>query len=107
MNKYYCWEIENGDVYSIPLRLIALSYADYYFERDVPLSMQTADKYQEYVENTLQNMFADHEMAEDWARNNMNFNEVEDEAKLIKKGEFHVDMQDNWVNPVKNFIKEM
>lgn len=83
--------MENGDVYGVPAELIADNYAKYYQE--------------EYGENYDENHEAmmhwfdtkDYEFA-DWAKNNMDWDDVKHAAVLLNKYEMTVDFQEGWIN---------
>lgn len=77
----YMITMPNGDVYSVPLSCIAESYSNYY-------GMKT--------EEVIDHFTHVHYVAEEWAKNNMNWSDVADYAKLELRGE--VDFQEGWCN---------
>lgn len=88
--KYYTVTMSNGDVYGIPASVIAHNYAEYY-----------AGKGEDYEENynDMVDWFDSGDFAfADWAKNNMNWNEVEDFATLLESKQNVPDLQDGWVN---------
>lgn len=82
--------MENGDVYGIPASVVAHNYAEEYASRG-----------EDYTENydAMMSWFdtKDFEFA-DWAKNNMNWDEVEDQAILLRSEHKAPDFQDGWVN---------
>lgn len=68
---------ENGYVWTVPLLAIAENRADYYAARD---DDTTRDEEIDYVMN-------DDFEGIDWFRNNMDFEDVEDRATLVKTPE--------------------
>lgn len=90
MKRYYAITMENGDVYGVPAEIIARHYAGYY---------------QEYGESFEDNYDAmmhwfdtnDYEFA-DWAKNNMDWDDVKDHAVLLEKSEKEIDFQEGWIN---------
>lgn len=72
----------NGTKYSIPLKLIAENRASYYKD----------EKASEIIEYFKQH----HYDAQDWARNNMNWSDVESTAVI--HGIVSCDFEDGWCN---------
>ena len=91
MKKYYAVTMENGDVYGVPAELIADNYAKYYQESN-------GEDYQENFD-TMMYWFDtnDYEFA-DWAKGTMDWDDVKDEAVLLKKEVKEFDFQDGWIN---------
>lgn len=91
MKKMYAVTMENGDVYVVPAELIADNYAKYYQENND----------EDYDENheAMMHWFDtnDYEFA-DWAKNNMDWDDVKHAAVLLKRHEMDVDFQEGWVN---------
>lgn len=87
--KYYTIKMNNNDIYGVPAEIIAKNYADFY-----------ASKGEDYQENfdAMMNWFdsGSYEFA-DWARNNMDWDEAKDHAKLLKHGHADPEYQDSWV----------
>ena len=91
MKRYYAVTMENGDVYGVPAEVIADNYAKYYQENN-------EEDYQENYETMLYWFDTnDYEFA-DWAKNNMDWDDVKDKAVLLNKYEMTVDFQEGWVN---------
>lgn len=80
----------NGDVYGVPAEIIAKNYAKYY-----------ESKGEDYKENfdVMIHWFDtnDFEFA-DWAKNNMDWDDVKEMAVLLRRSETSVDFQDGWVS---------
>jgi len=91
MKKLYTVTMENGDVYGIPAEVVAKNYANHYKQWDS----------EDYDQNfaVMMSWFDtdDFEFA-DWAKNNMDWDEVKEYAELICKVEKPVDFQEGWVN---------
>ena len=90
MKRYYTVTMPNGDIYGIPAHVIADNYANYY-----------ATKGEDYQENydAMVYWFAtnDYEFA-DWAKNNMDWDDVKEHAVLLESQTKSCDFQDWWVN---------
>lgn len=93
MKRYYAVTMPNGDIYGIPAHVIADNYANYY-----------ATKGEDYQENydAMLHWFDtnDYEFA-DWAKNNMDWDDVRKHAILLISLESQTkscDFQDGWVN---------
>ena len=88
--RIYAVTMSNGDVYGVPAEVIADHYARYYESQ--------GESYQDNYD-TMIGWFdaADFEF-EDWAKNNMNWDDVKDKAFLMGKAEQKIDFQDGWVN---------
>jgi len=89
--KHYVVEMPNGEKWSVPVNVIAMNRAKHYAKED----------YDGDVEKSLRDdtapLFADDEYEiEDWAKNNMNWSDVESSATLM--GENKCDFQEGWVN---------
>lgn len=88
--RIYAITMSNGDVYGVPAEVIADHYAKYY----VSLGENYLDNF-----DTMIGWFdaIDYEF-EDWAKNNMDWDDVKDKAFLLEKAEQKVDFQDGWIN---------
>ena len=86
----YAVTMENGDVYGVPAELIADDYAKYY-------ASLGEDYHENY--NTMMHWFeiGDYSFA-DWAKDNMDWDDVQEKAVLLKREETKVDFQEGWVN---------
>lgn len=98
MKRIYTITTENGDVWGVPAEVIADNYAKYYENR--------GEAYQENYD-TMLNWFDtnDFEFA-DWAKNNMDWDDVKDKAFLVCKRELEEDLQETWVNGEYKYIKQ-
>lgn len=88
-NKYYTIEMTNGDIYGIPAEVIAENYASYYHKNHDEDYKENFDYMMELFDKK------DYDF-EDWARGNMNWDEVQDKAVLLRKGNIEVDFQECW-----------
>ena len=90
MKKWYQFTTSTGDVWRVSTMIIAKDRAVYYAKKkniDIEGSLQN---------DTIPFFEEDDFEIEDWARNNMDWAEVENYAeKLVSKGP---DMQEEWVN---------
>ncbi|ABA87791.1 hypothetical protein Pcar_0531 [Syntrophotalea carbinolica DSM 2380] len=88
--KHYVTTMPNGEKWSVPVNVIAIDRAEYYasqFGGDVDRSLR---------EDTEPLFESDTYEIEDWAKNNMNWSDVEASATLAEKGT--CDYQEGWVN---------
>lgn len=99
--KFYRFECSNGDVYEIPLDEIIDSKAAYAFERKWFGDMYMINVIREIIKE----FNTDPWLIEEWATNNMNWDEVKSNARLVKS-ENKIDMQDEWCNPNETKIVE-
>lgn len=93
MKKWYQFTTQNGEVWVVPVHVIAMNRAEYYadeFDGSVERSM---------AEDTVP-LFEDDAEVEDWAQNNMNWEDVAADARKVGNAD-RVDMQESWVNPVE------
>lgn len=90
MRRIYAVTMTNGDVYGISASVIADNYAKYY--------QRHGEDYQENY-NTMINWFDedDYEFA-DWAKNNMDWDDVKEHAVLLEHRQEPVDFQEGWIN---------
>ena len=90
MKRYYAVTMPNGDIYGIPAHVIADNYANYY-----------ATKGEDYLENYDAMVYwfdtNDYEFA-DWAKSNMDWDDVQEHAVLLESQTKSCDFQDGWVN---------
>lgn len=91
MKNVYAITMPNGDVYGVPAEVIADNYASYYQKE------YGEDYYENY--DAMMSWFQkdDYEFA-DWAKCNMDWDDVKDKAFMLKKNEETIDFQDGWVN---------
>jgi hypothetical protein len=90
-DAYYKFKMSNGDWWQVPLAVIAMKRAENYaheYNGDLQASLE---------DDTLPYFEDDEYNVEDWARNNMNWTDVEIHACRIEEGE--IDFQEEWVNP--------
>lgn len=91
MKRAYAITMENGDVYGIPAEVIADHYAKHYLK-------EHGEDYEENYEAMLHWFDTnDYEFA-DWAKNNMDWDDVKHAAVLLEKHEADVDFEEGWVN---------
>ncbi len=95
--RIYAVTMENGDIYGIPAEVIAHHYARYY-------ETEHEEPYQENYDAMLHWFDTnDYEFA-DWAKGNLNWDDVEEQAFLLKKATPKIDFQDGWVNGEYQYI---
>ncbi|WP_153717654.1 hypothetical protein [Eikenella corrodens] len=89
MKKYLLVEMPDFSVWRVPTQIIADARTDYYAER--------CGEDRKKVKAETERLFAANEFEiEDWAANNMDWDEVKAHAVQVKAGE--VDYQEGWVN---------
>lgn len=94
--RYYTVTMSNGDIYRIPAEIIAENYAKHYSSQ--------GDDYAECY-NAMIDWFDEGEIEfADWAKNNMDWEDVKDCAVLLERNGSGVDYQDGWVNGEYKYI---
>ena len=89
MKKYLLVEMPDLSVWRVPTQIIADARTDYYTER--------CGEDREKVKAETEQLFTAHEYEiEDWAANNMDWDEVKTHAVQVKASE--VDYQEGWIN---------
>lgn len=90
MKRIYAVTMDNGDIYGIPASVIADNYAKYY--------QNHGEDYQGNY-NTMMDWFdkEDYEFA-DWAKNNMDWDDVKEHATLLEHRHESTDFQEGWIN---------
>lgn len=90
VKRYYAVTMPNGEIYGIPAHVIADNYANYY-----------ATKGEDYQENYDAMLYwfdtNDYNFA-DWAKDNMDWDDVKERAVLLGRLKESCDFQDGWVN---------
>ena len=87
--KSYRITMEDGSVWAVPVKPIALSHATYYAGVD-KISVE------ESMDLTVELFLNDDYEIEDWAKNNMYWAEVADSAKCVQPAS--IDFEEGWVN---------
>ena len=90
LTKNYVTTMPDGSKWAVPVKLIALARASYYakeFDGDVERSLG---------EDTSPLFESDHYEIEDWAQNNMHWDDVKDLAECIEPAK--CDFQKGWLN---------
>ena len=101
-DKFLKVTMPDGSKWKVPVRIIAEHRAKYYFERDIFKSLSESLK-----EDTLPLFEEDECVIEDWASNNMDWSDVEKYATRVKdKGLSAEDLQEGWINGMKEIISE-
>ncbi len=91
-DKKYVVEMEDGSRWAVPVPVIATHRASCYaeeFNGDVERSLE---------EDTYPLFEADAYECADWAKNNMNWEDIVDEAVRVVDAKEEVDYQEGWVN---------
>lgn len=96
MAKQLVVEMADGSKWAVPVMVIAKNRADYYAGRMFDGDMSAA------VADSLE-LFEDEYELEDWARNNMNWSDVEADAVSVKKPA--CDYQEGWMNPISSSVE--
>lgn len=92
LDKQYVVTMPDGSKWAVPVRVIAESRADYYaheYDGDLDRSLK---------EDTIPLFETSEADIEDWARNNMDWSDVQHEARLVQTPEEETDYQDGWAN---------
>lgn len=89
--KYYATKMENGNVYGVPAEIIAKNYADYYQEENGEDYQENYDAMMEWFDT------GDYAFA-DWAKDNMNWEDVKEHAVLLEFEIKEPDYQEGWIN---------
>ncbi len=86
----------DGSTWDVPAKIIAENRAKYYAEKDLETS------YEAELKCALDDDFT----IEDWAANNMDWEDIKAHATRIKQErEMNVDFQEGWVNGEKEVVK--
>nr|DAN46409.1 MAG TPA: hypothetical protein [Caudoviricetes sp.] len=89
MKKYLLVEMSDFSVWRVPVQVIADSMTDCYVEE--------CGEDREKAKAETEQLFTENEYEiEDWAANNMDWDEVKAHAVQVKAGE--VDYQEGWIN---------
>lgn len=97
MKRYYQIVLSNSETWIIPAEIIAKSRAEYFSSLDYHRGdVESKEKaYKEEFDATMNDL----DLLEDWARNNMNWDDVRSEAKLRTDVPEYFDYENAWVNP--------
>ncbi len=98
-NRFLRVEMPDNTKWDVSVMIIAKNRAEWYkkeFDNDLERSL---------AEDTLP-LFEDDYEIEDWATNNMDWDDVERFAKKVISIESEVDYQDGWINGEKEIIIE-
>lgn len=85
----------NGEVWDIPAAVIADARAVYYEDRDPNTT---------YTDEFCFTMGDNSELL-DWASNNMNWEDVKEEARLVSNPE-SIDYESEWINAHREIVNE-
>jgi hypothetical protein len=99
LDKKYVVEMPDGSKWSVPVRVIAESHAEYYYEKRAYKSMEESLKATEVL-------FEDDYEIQDWAQNNMDWADVKHEAWQVEPPDEEVDWDDGWSNGEVEIIDE-
>jgi hypothetical protein len=91
MKKYLRITMPDGSKWDVPAEKVAHNRATHYQD----------DGYQEEFDYTMSSDFE----LKDWAADNMNWDEVEQFAKLAPITQEVVDFQEGWVNGAKEIVE--
>ena len=91
IGKMYQVTMDDGSIWEVPVILIACNHAEYYAKVDeIP--------FEEALKESSELFEADEYEVHDWASNNMDWDEVEASARMVKDPDDEVDYQDGWLN---------
>lgn len=101
--KYYYIDMSDNSVWRVPIEVIARNRAEHFkheFNGNVEKSLQ---------EDTIPLFNSDRGEIEDWASNNMNWDDVRDQAVVVETDEMKMNkkmFQAGWVNGYKEISSE-
>jgi hypothetical protein len=91
LKKKYLVTMSDGSQWAVPVRVIVENHAGYYYkERDFVTMEQAIVASAACLEDPLE--------LEDWARNNMDWNDVKHEAYQVLPPSTEVDWDEGWAN---------
>lgn len=97
--KYLRVTMPDGSKWDVPIKVIAESRARYYAKAD-------GVSYEEsYEKDTISLFEEDAYNIEDWAANNMNWEDVKALAVRASDAEDDVDFQEGWINGEKEVVE--
>lgn len=91
-------KMDDGSTWGVPIEVIARHRENFYankFNGDIEESLK---------QDTIPFFEEDEYNIEDWASNNMNWDDVKKHAMLIESG--NVDYQEGWINGEKGFVQQ-
>jgi len=91
IGKMYRVTMEDGSEWEVPVILIACSHAEYYAKVDEMSFEDALKETSELFEN-------DEYEVQDWASGNMDWDDVESSARMVKSPSQDVDYRDGWIN---------
>ncbi len=97
MKRIYAITTTEGDVWGVPAEVIADNYAKYY--------ESCGGEYKKNFETMIRLFDANDFEFADWAKNNMDWDNVKDKAFLVRKGEI-TDFDESWINGEYEYIRE-
>lgn len=97
IDKKLVVEFSNGEVYEIPVDVIAKNRAEYYYK-----STNEFSSIEESLQNDTIPLFEDDYEITDWASNNMNWSDVSEYAVKVKTKSISYD--EEWCNSIKNIL---
>lgn len=92
----------NGSKWDVPAKLIAEARARYYAKVDT--GKESGKDFEKVFNEEVENALDDTYLIEDWASNNMDWEDVKDSA--INFSEMEVDFQEGWVNGKKEVVEK-
>ena len=98
MKRLYIVTMSNGDQYGVQAEFIADNYAKYYENR--------GENYKENFDAMIEWFDTNGYAFADWAKNNMDWSDVSDNAVLVKHVEQKLDFEDGWVNGEYQYYRE-
>lgn len=91
--KYIEVDMPDGSTWRVAAELVAEPRARYYAREDTGADVGVDHErvYREELKDDAEDLI-------DWAQNNMNWEDVQANAKMVVTPDSHVDYQDGWVN---------
>lgn len=103
-SKYYVVTMPDGEQWGVPIRIIIEDRFKYFFDSVAPSFWNDKDQ----LKIELNDLVDEHNHLsafeiEDWARNNMNWKDVEKYARFFQGGK-PADRQEGWLNGESEFV---
>ena len=96
----------NGEVYDIPAEYIARQRAGYYINNDIAQGDVEEKDRESAIQKEIEYALEDSYEIYDWAANNMNWEDVKDEATFVDAPVLEIDYEKEWTNVDKEIIEE-
>lgn len=107
MTKYIYVNFSNGETFRVPATTVAHDRATYYANHDVALQLREPSKeWMEVYKKEREYALGDDYELTDWSQNNMNWEDIEEDAELWKNETKVVDKHEEWMNSDLEIVDE-